>query len=518
MKISIRNVFLFAFLLLVGAICGYCFRFELGWDFANYHYYNPWAFLNGRVGYDIAPASINTYFNPLIDIPFYYMVKYLNDYPGIVSALQGMYFGVLLFLIFKIAELFFTGKYRYLCIFLSLMVCSTGFAVFSQVSTTTNEMQIAVLILWAFYILLKIFSGNLEKNRYSFLLSGLLLGMAAGFKLTAVIYCISAFITLLCFRKNMCRPGLMIFMFCLGGAVGFLLINGFWMWKLWALFQNPLFPFANGIFKSEYFDDFNYSDKRFLPQTPAEWLFYPFMWALHMSGQTVAEHLFIDFRFAIGYVILVLYGGWRLCGKTLDIKSLFLFVYLFSSYVVWLCFFSIMRYALVMEALLAIVIVKFVCDVYPKELKWQVLYFPFVAVLLFVLLTSPEHMYLNYREGSKVVEMESVSVAEDHLILLYGFPTAGVIPRILSPDSKVRVIGMKQANVSYMKGSDFTERGKFRKLRDKLIAEYQGKIIIIARDWGNCFYPIDFDRDEFFKGFSCRKLNTNLDEHLYICE
>ena len=82
-------------------------KYELLWDFANYHYYNPWAFLNGRVGYDIAPASVNTYSNPLIEIPFYYMVKYLNDYPGVVSALQGMYFGILVFMVFKIAELFF---------------------------------------------------------------------------------------------------------------------------------------------------------------------------------------------------------------------------------------------------------------------------------------------------------------------------------------------------------------------------------------------------------------------------
>ncbi len=63
------------------------------WDFANYHYYNPWAFLNGRVGYDIAPAGLNTYFNPLMDIPLYLMIQYFNDSPNIIYAFQGLYFG-----------------------------------------------------------------------------------------------------------------------------------------------------------------------------------------------------------------------------------------------------------------------------------------------------------------------------------------------------------------------------------------------------------------------------------------
>ena len=52
---------------------------DVNWDLRNYHYYNAFAFLNGRFGWDLAPAQIQTYFNPLGDFPFYALV---NVMPG----------------------------------------------------------------------------------------------------------------------------------------------------------------------------------------------------------------------------------------------------------------------------------------------------------------------------------------------------------------------------------------------------------------------------------------------------
>src|SRR4051812_35601818 len=41
------------------------------WDLRNYHWYNPYALLNGRLQIDMAPAQWQSYFNPLIDVPYY---------------------------------------------------------------------------------------------------------------------------------------------------------------------------------------------------------------------------------------------------------------------------------------------------------------------------------------------------------------------------------------------------------------------------------------------------------------
>ena len=42
----------------------------------NYHYYNPWAWWNGRIfDRDVAAAQIQTFHNPLPDFPFFAMVS-----------------------------------------------------------------------------------------------------------------------------------------------------------------------------------------------------------------------------------------------------------------------------------------------------------------------------------------------------------------------------------------------------------------------------------------------------------
>lgn len=37
---------------------------DTSWDTLNYHFYNPYALLEGRLGWDIQPAGRQMYFNP----------------------------------------------------------------------------------------------------------------------------------------------------------------------------------------------------------------------------------------------------------------------------------------------------------------------------------------------------------------------------------------------------------------------------------------------------------------------
>lgn len=516
-----QNIFIFFSTLILGAVCGYFLMYEYKWDLANYHYYNPWAFLHDRLGYDIAPASVNTYFNPLLDLPFYFMVEYLNDFPKIVSALQGCYYGVLVFVVFKIAELFFSQNYQYknILIFFSVLIGVTGFATFMQISTTSNEMQISILVLCSFYILLKTFYDNYQTKGCAFFLAGFLLGAAAGLKLTAIIYCVSSFLTLLFFRKKIIQSKLMIVLFCVGGGIGFLLINGFWMWKLWELFDNPIFPFGNRIFQSEYFDDFNFSDRRFIPKTLAEYLFYPFFWGVHFAKRVVAETYFIDFRFAAVYLILLFYLC-RFFYKKIETTSVrFLFVYIVISYLIWLLGFSIIRYAIPIEVLTGIVIVKFAYDTFPQGYWNKVFAISALIVILFIFVSTPMFSvpWGTRARDAKIIDVEDIAIHEDDVILLYNMPSAAVVPTIISGDSKVRVIGTKQGNVVVMGGTDFTERKKFRLLREKLLENKKGKIIAIIREWYNSLYNVDWKKDIYLKNLSCRKLKNNLDEHLFIC-
>ena len=67
-------------------------RQDNNWDLRNYHLYSAWALLNGRAGMDIAAAGIQSFFNPLLDLPYYMLaVKWLPDAPAAVAFLAGAF-------------------------------------------------------------------------------------------------------------------------------------------------------------------------------------------------------------------------------------------------------------------------------------------------------------------------------------------------------------------------------------------------------------------------------------------
>ena len=48
---------------------------DASWDLRNYHFYNPYAWLQHRANIDIAPAQLQSFLHPFADIPHYLMVK-----------------------------------------------------------------------------------------------------------------------------------------------------------------------------------------------------------------------------------------------------------------------------------------------------------------------------------------------------------------------------------------------------------------------------------------------------------
>ena len=64
---------------------------DMSWDFRNYHWYIPYAFLNGRMGFDVAVAHQATFYNPFLDIPFYWLATHTHSWfaLGVLGAVQG---------------------------------------------------------------------------------------------------------------------------------------------------------------------------------------------------------------------------------------------------------------------------------------------------------------------------------------------------------------------------------------------------------------------------------------------
>src|SRR6201996_53965 len=61
---------------------------DTSWDFRNYHWYAPYAFLNNRLAVDMAVAHQASYYNPFLDIPFYLLAT--GTHAWIALGLLGM--------------------------------------------------------------------------------------------------------------------------------------------------------------------------------------------------------------------------------------------------------------------------------------------------------------------------------------------------------------------------------------------------------------------------------------------
>ena len=123
-------------------------RIDVNWDLKNYHFYNAYAFVNGRLGWDIAPAQLQTYHNPLLDLPFYYLVQEIPS-PRVIAFLMASTTGVAAFCLLRIlAALFPKGiEDRAWWIALAFIAGMTGSMGRSVIGSTMNEWPPAMLMM-----------------------------------------------------------------------------------------------------------------------------------------------------------------------------------------------------------------------------------------------------------------------------------------------------------------------------------------------------------------------------------
>ena len=147
----------------------------------------------------------------------------------------------------------------------------------------------------------------------------------------------------------------------LGILAAMLLLSGHWLWKMWVLTGNPVFPWLNNILPSPLaLADSNRELAR-LPKSPAEALFYPLFFTLK---PWILNLPFRDAKFLVLYTVVpaaIAYVGWsRLVAKRRlpwPPGSQFLLSFLVISYLTWIVVFGTYRYAIVIEMLAPLAVV-----------------------------------------------------------------------------------------------------------------------------------------------------------------
>ena len=178
---------------LVPFICGVLAVYlgkDFNWDLRNYHYYNAYAFLHDRAGLDIAPAQLQTYHNPLLDLPFYYMVNALP------ARVVGFILGFVQGLNLSLVMLIFWGTTRRIPSWpklalglpvLLVAAISPGFVL--ELGGTYNDNMASLFVLGALLFLIKAVESVDGKSSWRLAgVAGLIMGIGTGLKPTIFIY------------------------------------------------------------------------------------------------------------------------------------------------------------------------------------------------------------------------------------------------------------------------------------------------------------------------------------------
>jgi hypothetical protein len=283
---------------------------DYSWDLRNYHYYNAWAFLHGRLDIDVLPANIQGYINPLIELPFYLLAS--ADVPDyIVGFAMGVPAGLATWLVWlmtgRLSQASPAGTRsdlgRTALRALTTVAAVTGAAGSVQWGTTSGEWPVTCLIILALFLVLRPLHARSKPGRYAI---GPLLGFAVGLKLTALPFAGAVAIAyawqeLTNPSRNAARQ---IVALVAGGLVATLATMAPWGWQLWERYHNPLFPFFNGIFRSDMVEKTNWRDARFLPRDAWEFVRLPWDLAFRREAR-YGDSIVRDRRILMGCIACV---------------------------------------------------------------------------------------------------------------------------------------------------------------------------------------------------------------------
>ncbi len=331
---------------------------DVNWDQRNYHLIVPFLVLHGTFWDSIAPSGVQTYFNPLVLIPEYLVIRALPPVIAVLTivAAQAMAFLIAARICLRIAGPD-PGDGGYFGAFLGFLLCLASPMALSEAGTTIVDLIVAVPVLLAYLLLLT--RDDPSAPRHACLVAGLLLGLAAGLKLTNMVFVIGAPAFFLTGRAQPRRRAAGMAQLTLGAALGFMIVAGWWHITLWRRFHNPLFPYANNIFRAPDYPPVALRDLRFLPRSAWDIVLYPYYWLvggsptpLLMSPASETDPK--DARFALALagapvvLAIVLFRrprGFALLGR----PETGLLLACAIDYVVWLFTFGILRYLVPVE-------------------------------------------------------------------------------------------------------------------------------------------------------------------------
>jgi hypothetical protein len=340
---------------------------DTSWDFRNYHWYAPYALLNHRMGMDVAVAHQASYYNPYLDLPFYWLATHTRAWIalGLLGAAQGANI-VPLYLIARAAIRADVpgADIKIMAGALSLLGL-VGALTLTEFGTTYYDNVMSVFVLSGLAILVlkrdTLARGPLGKAAMISAGAGLITGMAMGLKLPEMPFCIGFAAALVALGGSWKHQAVRLLAGGLAGVIGFAIFSGPWMLYMYQLTGNPLFPYFNEYWNSPLALPAPYRDLRFVPTHFWRQLFFPILFTLDWH---VADDLgFQDIRVVLAYLLVIAASAvWLFKRESRDPLldkrvTAILFAFSALAYFAWLRVFAIYRYIILFEMLAPLLII-----------------------------------------------------------------------------------------------------------------------------------------------------------------
>jgi hypothetical protein len=508
--------------LVIGAFMAFHLGQDLNWDLLNYHFYDGYSLVHHRLGYDIEPAQLQTYDNPLIEVPGYLLITHLS--PLRASMIIGAFQGLNIWLVFEIALVLLkrtVTKYwlRFSVSAFIGILSFFGAVTLSETGNTMGDSLTSVLILAS--LLLVLISIQNTKFRYSprtiRLAAYLIAGFAVGLKLTNLIYALALVLAGLAIEGSYKYRLRQAFWHTIFLIAGLLVTSGYWYLRMWQLFKNPIFPFYNHLFHSTFYPTVNFVDGRWFPKTLSGKLFYPFTFA-HLQSKA-ADVPFRDPRLAVLYVALVILVIVWTTNKLVIKKPKLLglwqrehvvfWIFFLSSYILWEKEFSYYRYLMPIEVLSLVAIAMVVYKVIKNV--------PMATTGLLIIIVVITHLTVPLDWGRIPWQKsyfgpdlnQQLSIANGTVLMGGGNPESFLVPFLPISSRVIRV----SSNMTSPNTGTYAEQLLIRKAITKSSNEHQNFYAIETTNEQS--YELATFKPFGYKNSSCETLNTYPGEYLF---
>jgi len=440
---------------------------DSNWDLRNYHLYNPHALLHGRVA-DIAPAQMQSFHSPFLDLPFYLLTS-LGAPPRVGALWLALPTMLCLWLLLRLRDALApppaNARQGFTMDLALVLLVLGGAATWSTMASTINDAFVAAGMIGALAIVLLTPAG-----RHRWLFAGLLAGATAGLKLSAAFYCIALACAALPggdWRYTLRR----LIALGVGGALGFAITYGAWGWHLYAEHGNPFFPYYNNFFHSPDAPLVSYADERFR-QHGLDLLLAP----IHLLHKTKAfgELNMRDPRLLLGLLSFA-WLWWRQRREGSEPRQREavsrLFVFFLVAMLLCLLQYGIYRYAIVLEQLACLALLLAIA---PQRGKWRMAAFSVTVVLVVTVTIRP-----NWgRDGAPLARMgfDRPAVDRGALIVTSGWEPVGAFA--LGVPDEVPIVALDNTMIQP------TVCTRLRARADSMVARHAGRIWFLASTTG----------------------------------